>query len=170
MNGYVLGIDVGTTSVKVILVSNNEIVDESTAYHDLLSPYPNWAEEDADIWWNNIKKAISEITARHPDKVNAIKAIGCSGMVPAIVLLDQNGVPIRNTIQQNDARAIAQIEKIKNAIDQETLFQRTGGTTNQQHILPRLLWVKENEPAVWERIDKIMGSYDYAVFKLTGVL
>ena len=169
MNGYILGIDVGTTSVKVILVSKEGILDEATAYHDLLSPYPNWAEENADVWWKNIKSAVSEIAGRHPDKVNEIAAIGCSGMVPAIVLLDKNGDPIRNTIQQNDARAISQIERIKNTIDQEKLFRRTGGTTNQQHILPRLLWVKENEPEAWEKIDKIMGSYDYAVFKLTGV-
>lgn len=169
MNGYVLGIDVGTTSVKAVLVSKEGIVDEATAYHDLLSPYPNWAEENADVWWKNIKTAVSEITGRHPDKANDIAAIGCSGMVPAIVLLDKNGEPIRNTIQQNDARAITQIERIKNAIDQEKLFQRTGGTTNQQHILPRLLWVKENEPEAWEKIEKTMGSYDYAVFRLTGV-
>ena len=168
MNGYVLGIDVGTTSVKVILVSNEGIIDEETTYHDLLSPYPNWAEEDATVWWENIKAAVTEITGRHPDKVKEIAAIGCSGMVPAIVLLDKNGEPIRNTIQQNDARAISQIEKIKNTINQETLFQRTGGTTNQQHILPRLLWVKENEPETWAKIDLIMGSYDFAVFKLTG--
>lgn len=169
MNGYVLGIDVGTTSVKVILVSNEGIVDEATAYHDLLSPYPNWAEEDANVWWKNIKIAVSEIARKNPDKVKNIAAIGCSGMVPAIVLLDNNGEPIRNTIQQNDARAISQIERIKNTINQEILFQRTGGTTNQQHILPRLLWVKENEPEAWEKIDTIMGSYDFAVYKLTGV-
>jgi len=169
MQGYVLGIDVGTTSVKVVLVSNEGIVDEATAYHDLLSPYPNWAEEDANVWWKNIKTAVSEIMGRNADKAEKIAAIGCSGMVPAIVLLDKNGDPIRNTIQQNDARAIDQIERIKGMIDQETLFLRTGGTTNQQHILPRLLWVKENEPEAWDKIDKIMGSYDFAVYKLTGV-
>ncbi|HWQ79324.1 MAG TPA: FGGY-family carbohydrate kinase [Anaerovoracaceae bacterium] len=170
MSGYVLGIDVGTTSVKVVLVSKDIIVDEATAYHDLLSPYPNWAEEDAGIWWKNIKKAVSEIAGRHPDKVKDIAAIGCSGMVPAIVLLDKDGEPVRNTIQQNDARAISQIERIKNTLDQEELFRRTGGFTNQQHILPRLLWVKENEPETWAKVDKIMGSYDYAVYKLTGTM
>lgn len=90
-------------------------------------------------------------------------------MVPAIVLLDENGHPIRNAIQQNDARALDQIDMLSAAIDQELLYKRTGGKTNQQHILPRLLWVKENEPEIWSKVSTIMGSYDYIVYKLSGI-
>lgn len=153
MSKYVLGIDVGTTSVKVVLVSSEGfIVDEASENHDLLSPHPNWAEENATIWWSNIVKAVSTIAKKNPDKMKDIQCIGCSGMVPAIVLLDQEGNPLRNTIQQNDSRAINQIERITKTLDQKVLFEKTGGTTNQQHILPRLLWVKENEPDVWEKL------------------
>ncbi|MBS4959778.1 MAG: FGGY-family carbohydrate kinase [Clostridiales bacterium] len=170
MSKYVLGIDVGTTSVKVVLVSSEGfIVDEASENHDLLSPHPNWAEENATIWWSNIVKAVSTIAKKNPDKMKDIQCIGCSGMVPAIVLLDQEGNPLRNTIQQNDSRAINQIERITKTLDQKVLFEKTGGTTNQQHILPRLLWVKENEPDVWEKVVTVMGSYDYVVYKLTGV-
>ena len=171
METYVLGIDIGTTSVKAVLASSaGELLDEANAGHDLLSPHPNWAEEDANIWWSNTQKAVKTLLDRHPEKADRIRAIGTSGMVPALVLLDEEDRPVRNTIQQNDARALSQIQQLQQELDQETLYQRTGGYTNQQHVLPRLLWVKENEPEIWNRVHTVMGSYDYIVFRLTGVI
>lgn len=167
---YILGIDIGTTSVKTLLISGEgKIVEETSASHDLISLHPNWAEEDADIWWENTKKTLRFLREKHPEKMENVKGIGCSGMVPAIVLLDEKGRPVRKTIQQNDARAVEQIKKVTETLDQKALFRRTGGKTNQQHILPRLLWVKENEPEVWERTRMVMGSYDWIVYQLTGV-
>lgn len=170
MRKYAMGIDIGTTSVKAVLISSEGVlVDESTRAHDLISLHANWAEEDAGIWWRNTVEAVGELSARNKDKMPGLSCIGCSGMVPAIVLLDADGNPIRNTIQQNDARAIRQIKTVADALDQKELFARTGGTTNQQHILPRLLWVRENEPENWAKVKTILGSYDYIVYKLTGV-
>jgi len=167
---YALGIDIGTTSVKILLISSaGKIVAEATRGHDLLSPHPNWAEEDAENWWNDVILAVRDIAKQAPEALRQTCSIGCSGMVPAIVLLDENGKPLRNSIQQNDARAIDQIERVAAALDQNELYEKTGGFTNQQHILPRLLWVKENEPEVWARVRKVVGSYDYIAYKLTGV-
>lgn len=167
---YSLGIDIGTTSVKVIMVSaEGKIFDETNVPHDLLSKHPNWAEENANIWWDNTVTALKRFKEKHPKEMKDIKCIGCSGMVPAIVMLNQNGEPTRNTIQQNDARAVEQIDRITKVLDQEKLYQRIGGKTNQQHILPRLLWVKENEPDVWKKTVCVMGSYDWITYKLTGV-
>jgi len=169
MSEYALGIDIGTTSVKAVLISSQGfIADEASAGHDLTSLHPNWAEEDADVWWMNTVSVVRELSKRNPDKMKQIKCIGCSGMVPAIVMLDAQGNPVRNTIQQNDARAIKQIKNVTEVLDQQLLYRRTGGTTNQQHIIPRLLWVKENEPDAWAVTKTIMGSYDYIVYKLTG--
>ncbi len=167
---YILGIDIGTTSVKVIMISSEgTIFDETSVPHDLISKHLNWAEEDADIWWENTKTALQRFHNRHPEEMKNIRCVGCSGMVPAIVILDKQGRPVRKTIQQNDARAVEQIERISSTINQDELYAATGGKTNQQHILPRLLWVKENEPEVWERADCVMGSYDWINYKLTGV-
>lgn len=169
MEKYVLGIDIGTTSVKAVLISSvGKIIAEANRAHDLMSPHANWAEEDADIWWENTILAVQDLENQKPEELQQVCCIGCSGMVPAIVMLDENGRPIRNTIQQNDARAIKQIADVANAIDQDELYARTGGRTNQQHILPRLLWVKENEPEVWSKCRTVMGSYDYIVYKLSG--
>ena len=170
MKRYAVGIDIGTTSVKTLLISSDgSIVDEAKAEHDLLSIYPNWAEEDAAVWWRNVKSTLTQITSRNEALVSQISALGVSGMVPAIVMLDVNGEPVRNTVQQNDARAIEQITRISQAIDQDDLYAKTGSTTNQQHVAPRLLWLKENEPDAYARTDCIMGSYEYIAYKLTGV-
>ena len=170
MEEYIFAIDIGTTSVKaIVLSSGRRIVAQTTIEHNLISRHPNWAEEDGDIWWDHTKQAIHTLVAEHPEFLPSLKGIGISGMVPAIVLLDENGKVLRKTIQQNDARAINQIAKLEAELDQDDLFARTGGRTNQQHILPRLLWVKENEPEVWEHVHWIMGSYDYIAYRLTGV-
>ncbi|WP_080840194.1 FGGY-family carbohydrate kinase [Cohnella massiliensis] len=168
MSAYALGIDIGTTAVKVILLSEDAIVYQTSAEHHLLSPRHGWAEEDPRQWWSNAAKAVRETLAAVPDARDGIRAIGVSGMVPAIVLLDERGEPLRNSIQQNDARAVREIEEVKGALPQAELFAATGGFTNQQHVLPRLLWVKRNEPDVWSRIHAVMGSYDYVNYKLTG--
>ena len=134
---YTLGIDIGTTSVKVIMISSEgKIFAETSVPHDLISMHPNWAEEDADIWWENTRTALQRLKEAHSEEMKDIKCIGCSGMVPAIVMLDGGGRPVRKT--------------------------------NQQHVLPRLLWVKENEPEVWEKTDCVMGSYDWITYQLTG--
>jgi len=101
--------------------------------------------------------------------VEQIASIGVSGMVPAIVMMDQNGTVLRKTVQQNDARAVEQIHYVSSSINQDDLFWRTGGKTNQQHVIPRLLWVKEHEPDVWARTKCVLGSYDYIAYRLTGV-
>jgi len=166
---YVLGIDIGTTSVKCVLLSEvGELVCETAAPHDLVSLHPGWAEEDAGIWWHHTQVCLSEFKEKMPREMAGVAAVGVSGMVPAIVLLDGDGNPLRKTIQQNDARAAPQIERLQDLLDQNELFARTGTKTNQQHVLPRLLWVKENEPEVFEKAACALGSYEYITYCLTG--
>ena len=169
MERYILGIDIGTTSVKVLLISESgALAAEGKADHDLISAHPGWAEENAEVWWSNAVAAVRQITDAHPDMAENIVSAGVSGMVPALVLLDHDGKPVRNTIQQNDARAVAQIEKLTALLDQDELYERTGTRTNQQHVLPRLLWVKENEPEVFARSEYVVGSYEFVTGRMTG--
>lgn len=170
MDRYAMGIDIGTTGVKTVLISDDgRLAAQETRGHDLLSLRPGWAEEKAELWWENAAGTLRAILDGHPDRGAGLRAIGCSGMVPAIVLLDGEGRVLRNTIQQNDARAVDQLRRVTAALDQEELYRRTGGYTNAQHVLPRLLWVKENEPEVFSQVRTVMGSYDYIVYRLTGV-
>ena len=166
---YALGIDIGTTSVKAILISlDGRIVYETSAPHDLHSEHIGWAEEDTEDWWSNTRLVVKRMIGDVPDAVARIEAIGVSGMVPAIVLLDADGRPLRRSIQQNDARSGKEIEWLRRTLDQDELYRLTGGFTNQQHVLPRLLWIKDNEPELWGKVSAVVGSYDYITYRLTG--
>ena len=165
----ILAIDIGTTSVKaLILTGKGEIAAEAVCAHSLISLHSGWAEEDPADWEGGVFQALKLLRNQAPDEFAEVGVVGVCGMVPAIVLLDGDGHPVRNSIQQNDARCSGQIEKLKEEINQQKLFNCTGGFTNQQHILPRLLWVKENEPEIWSRVCHIVGSYDYINYILTG--
>ena len=99
MERTVLGIDIGTTSVKAVLVSSaGRIVDEVSAQHDLISLKTGWAEENAHDWWQNTVTTLSRLKERNSELFERVECIGVTGMVPAIVMLDEDGEPIRNTI------------------------------------------------------------------------
>ncbi|GIW04483.1 MAG: carbohydrate kinase [Thermomicrobiales bacterium] len=164
-----IGIDVGTTGVKGVLIDGDgHLLADHTIPHDLSSPHPGWAEEDPADWERGALGVLATL-ARHPAcRPEQIAAIGVSGMVPALVMLDDAGQPLRPAIQQNDARAAAEVAELTERLDQDRLFALTGGFTNQQHIAPRLLWVQRHEPEVWARTRTLLGSYDYVTARLAG--
>lgn len=165
----ILAIDIGTTSVKVlIMAADGKVLSEAGVPHQLLSFKPGWAEEMPVLWHAGVVMAMDKLKTQVPQALAEVAVIGVCGMVPAIVLLDEEGCPVRNAILQNDARCGEQIRKLREGIDQNWLFEHTGDLTNQQHILPRLLWVKEHEPENWARVRHVMGSYDFINYMLTG--
>lgn len=163
----VLGIDVGTTGVKVILLGpEGSVLDEASSEHDLSSPKAGWAEEDPHAWWRGVTSATRQIMQRHDPA--EIEAVGVSGMVPALILLDEQDHPIRPSIQQNDARATREISYFQEHYDEAELFQQSGATWNQQVIAPKLRWLQDNEPDAWRRMRRLTGSYEYIAMRLTG--
>ncbi len=166
MRDLILGIDIGTTGVKAIVVDKSgNVLVETSRRCDLLSPKPGYAEEDPNVWWKNvldILKGISELGKR-------IAAVGVSGMVPTLILIDEAGNPVRNSIQQNDARSVEEIKYFKSILNEDDYFSLTGNTINQQVIFPKFLWLKKNEPDNVKKTRWIMGSYNFINFKLTGI-
>lgn len=163
----VLGIDIGTTAVKAIaLGADQRAIASGTAAHDLRSPRPGWAEGDPAAWWENAVEATRQVGGALP--LEAVAAVGVSGMVPALVLLDAGGRVLRPAIQQNDARAAAEIEWLARHLDGDAFFRATGQPLSQQLVPPRLLWLREHEPAVYRAIHRMLGSYDYVTWRLTG--
>lgn len=162
-----IGIDVGTTGVKAVLIDRDgRMLAEHTVPHDLHSPLAGWAEEDPGDWERGAIQALGAVAASPHCRSESIAAIGVSGMVPAMVLLDEDGNPLRPSIQQNDARAVREVEELTQLLDQQSLYERTGGFTNQQHIAPRLRWVQRHEPEVWAKTRTIVGSYDFVTARL----
>lgn len=166
-----IGVDIGTTAVKGTLIdTEGNLLAEASHAHDLLSREAGWAEEDPADWWEGTLVVLRELAGRQAEFGGEVRAISTSGMVPALVLLDQAGVPLRLSIQQNDARCAAEIEEIKGRVDEEQFFTLTGGGINQQTIPPRLLWLRRHEPGLWPRLCYLLGSYDYITYRLTGRL
>ena len=166
-NSQAIGIDIGTTGVKAVLIDvAGRMLAEHTVPHDLSSPHAGWAEENPTDWVSGAIAALSAVVHSPLCKPGEVSAIGVSGMVPAMVLLDGDGNPLRPSIQQNDARSVEDVEALTAAIDQESLYARTGGYMNQQHIAPRLRWIQRNEPEIWAQTRTILGSYDFVTARL----
>jgi xylulokinase len=166
---YLLGIDIGTTATKVILIDlDGHIVADVSKQSTLHSPQSNWAEEDALEWWVNVCKAVPDCVKLVDIQASQILSIGVSGMVPTTIIIDSKGQPLRRSIQQNDARSYNEIEYFKTQVDHQDVFRRTGSSITQQSIGPKLLWLSRNEPNVYKKVEYVLGSYDYINFCLTG--
>ncbi len=162
-----LGIDVGTTAVKALLLDEEaRVVAEASQPHDLSSPHPGWAEEDPADWWAGVKAALEKLFEN--EDPGSVAAAAVSGMVPALVLLDEAGEVLRPSIQQNDARHAEEIYWFKAHFPEDVLFAHTGATWNQQVIPPKLLWIKRHEPEVFGQIRRLSGSYEYVTWLLGG--
>ncbi len=164
-----LGIDIGTTAIKLILVSaKGDVLGTWTMGHDLHSPRPGFAEEDTETWKTNLYRLLCQVVAEVDP--SCIKAVGVTGMVPTLIALDEQCLPLMPSIQQNDIRAVAEIAELEKKLDSNWFFEHTGNKVNQQHIFPKLLWLRRNKPELYRRIRHVMGSYDYISFLLTGTL
>lgn len=159
-----LGIDIGTTATKAVVFDiETGIIGSKTRSCDLSSPHPGWAEEDPAQWWSNTVDMVQEVTA-----TTSIDAVGVSGMVPCVVLVDHNGEVLRPSIQQNDSRAVAEIAELRDRFPDTEIISRTGSPITQQSVAPTLLWIQRNEPETWSKVRWIMGSYDFITYRLTG--
>lgn len=167
MSDYLLGIDIGTTAVKAILAtSSGKIVAETSAENTLSSPKPGWAEEDVNQWWENVGQVCRRLRNKHTE--SDIAAVGVSGMVPTIVLLDVDDNPVRPSIQQNDARSHEEIRHFQAQTNEADILAKTGSAITQQSIGPKLLWLWRHEPEVIKHVVRLMGSYDFINYRLTG--
>ena len=167
---YLLGIDIGTSSVKAVVIDPlGRIVAQASYDHSLQALHPGWAEESPEDWWKNTILAVRDCLA-HPDvSPECIAGIGTTGMVPAVVLLDRKRKPLRLSIQQNDARSADEITEFNHKFDPQRFFQITGSSLSQQSVGPKCIWLERYEPRIWEKVDCIIGSYDYINLCLSGM-
>ena len=173
-NKTVLGIDIGTTAIKMVLLSiidstHTMIEREISMPPDLISLFPGWAEEDPFVWKSHMLKMLSTLSKE--EDLSSLEAIALTGMTPALIMLDEDGNPLRNTILQNDMRTGQEIEYLKAQLEKDSsYFKKTGCHVNSQNIAPRMLYLYEHERDVFDKTRFICGSYDYGAFILTGKL
>ena len=165
MNKYI-GIDLGTSSVKAILCDScGNILKESSREYELISPKELYFEQNPITWYNSMLEAIKEIT----ENEKVIKGISFSGQMHGLVVLDQNDMPIRNCILWNDSRSTKEIKYLNEEIGKDKLISYTRNIAYPGFTAPKLLWLKNNEPLNFKRIDKIMLPKDFLAYKLSGV-
>ncbi len=165
-----LGLDIGTTSTIGILIdADGGTLATAQRPSTLVSRHANWAEEDPALWWSNCCALVGELLEAARITADQIAAIGVTGMVPAVVLLDRDGKLLRPSMQQNDARAAREIDEMQARFDGKRFFKLTGGSINQQIVAPKLRWLKRHEPEVFAKVATVFGSYDFIAYHLTGV-
>jgi xylulokinase len=170
MPELILGIDIGTTATKGILLDPAAgILAEAEVSAALRSLHAGWAEEDPEEWWGNV----ATVTRSCLDSAGAgpgdVAAVGASGMVPTLILLDRQGMVLRPSIQQNDARSYREIEVFRNQVSESVALEKTGSAITQQSIGPKLLWLRQHEPEAMAQAAYVMGSYDFIAYRLTGI-
>lgn len=163
-----LGIDLGTSSVKIIVMDNDgTIVDSYSKEYPLYNLKENYSEQNPIDWLEAIYEGIKEITLKKGHRI--INGISFSGQMHGLVILDSNDCVIRPCILWNDGRSTQEVDYLNNQIGLETLCEETGNKAYPGFTLPKLLWVMNNEPDNYKRIKKIMLPKDYISYILTGV-
>ncbi|GFP27644.1 xylulokinase [Candidatus Hakubella thermalkaliphila] len=167
--GYLLGIDLGTTSVKAILIDENgKTFGLGSEEYPLLIPRAGWAEQDPEKWWEVVKRVVGTVVGRSGVNGKAISGIGLSGQMHGLVLVDKNGNALRPCIVWADQRSAPQCRWLAERLGRQVLIQNLGNPTNTGFTAPKLLWVKQNENANYKKVCKILLPKDYIRFKLTG--
>lgn len=165
-----LGIDIGTGSSRALLVDDKGSIRASfTAPHeDMLMERPLWAEQRPDDWWRAAQAAIGGVLAEAGVPGNEIRGIGLSGQMHGLTLLDEADEVIRPALIWCDQRSQTQVDWINSTVGADKVLQYTANPVVTGFTLPKLLWVRDNEPRLFERVRKVLLPKDYIRLKLTG--
>jgi xylulokinase len=143
----ILGLDIGTTSTVGILIRlPDQVVGVASRPATLRSLRPGWAEQDPREWWVNACEISRRLLSQSGVAPDEVEAIGVTGMLPAVVLLDDQDELIRPSIQQSDGRCGAEVAALRKEIDEASFLVKAGNGINQQLVSCKLRWLENNEP------------------------
>ncbi len=166
---YFLGIDTSTTSSKALLIDEEgKVVAVASSPHTLQTPKPLWSEQDPREWWEAVSASIRQVLKESGVGAEAVAAVGLTGQMHGLVLLDEAGTVLRPAILWNDQRTQSQCDEIHRRIGKEKFIQITGNVALTGFTAPKILWVKENEPNIYARAKHVLLPKDYIRYKLTG--
>jgi xylulokinase len=169
IRSYFLGIDTSTTSSKALLMDDTgAVVAVASSPHTLQTPRPLWSEQDPAEWWQAACISVRAALDNSGVKKEAIEAIGLTGQMHGLVLLDNTSKVLRPAILWNDQRTQDQCDEIHQRIGREKFIQITGNVALTGFTAPKILWVKENEPEIYAKVAHVLLPKDYVRYKLTG--
>ncbi|NLE45171.1 MAG: hypothetical protein GX620_10650 [Chloroflexi bacterium] len=167
---YLLSIDAGTTSVKVVVFDElGRVVAGSLHEYQLLTPHPDWVELGPDVYWLSAVAGIADVVGQLGDEAQSIRAVGVTSQGETLIPVDATGRPLRRAIVWLDNRAVDEAQIIASAFDAGRFYEVTG----LPEIIPswpacRMLWLAENEPDVFAQVGKYLLVEDYLIYRLTG--
>lgn len=173
MSELLLGIDVGTTGTKVTLFDPDRgVVASRSETSPLFSGEPGWSEAETSVWWDNLCKLVPSVAAAAGVKSTEITGLAASGMVPAVILLDDQGNVLRRAILQNDSRAVEEIDELARELEAKDFdsLTRTGSALTQQSVAPTWRWLVRHEPDVARKARALVGSYDWMAIALGATI
>src|SRR6185436_9751008 len=168
---YWLGIDVGTGGTRALLVDARGKVRHSftSPHEDMRMERPLWAEQRPQNWWDAAKLAVRGLLAAAGASGKDVRGIGLSGQMHGLVLLDAANQVIRPALIWCDQRSQAQVDAINQLAGKETVVSSIANPMLTGFTLPKLLWIRDNEPQNFSRIRKVLLPKDYLRFQLTGI-
>ncbi len=164
---YFIGVDLGTSAVKLLLMEESgKIAASVSREYPLYFPHPGWSEQKPEDWWEAVMDGLKELVSG----VDASQVAGVSfgGQMHGLVILDEDDKVIRPAILWNDGRTQKEVDYLNNEIGKDRLSAYTANIAFAGFTAPKLLWVKKNEPENFARIKKIMLPKDYIAYKLSG--
>jgi xylulokinase len=164
-----LGLDVSTTGAKALLIDDEgNVVASATNALPLSTPKPLWSEQDPHDWWEGMATSIREALAEADAAGEEVKAIGLTGQMHGLTLLDAEGEVLRPAILWNDQRTEAQCDLMRERMGRDHLIQVTGNDALTGFTAPKILWVREHEPEVYANAAHILLPKDYIRYRLSG--
>lgn len=166
---YLMGLDISTTGAKALIIDENgNVMAVANTPQPISQPKPLWSEQNPSDWWDGIANSIREALTESKLSGEDIAAIGLTGQMHGLVLLDENGAVLRPSILWNDQRTQAQCDYMTETIGFERLIELTGNRALTGFTAPKILWVRDNEPEVYAKAKHVLLPKDYIRYKLTG--
>ena len=166
---FVLGIDVSTTATKALVIDADGTVRAvGASKYDYETPRDLWAEQSPHLWWDATIAAVGKALQASGASPSDIHGIGLTGQMHGSVLLDGNGEVVRPAILWNDQRTQAECDEIRERVGSKRLIEVTGNDALTGFTAPKLLWVRNNEPENWARVDHVLLPKDYVRYRLTN--
>jgi xylulokinase len=167
--GLLLGLDVGTSGCKAVLIAPDGAVRaEAISEYTMHIPRPGWAEQNPEDWWQATISSIKQVLSRSGGE--DITGIGLTGQMHGLVLLDEAGKVLRPCIMWNDQRTAAQCAEIEQKVGRAKLIELAGKPALTGFTAGKILWVREDEPGVYSRARHVLLPKDYVRYRLTGTL
>ena len=165
---YYIGIDLGTSAVKLLLMDGEgNIRNMVSREYPISFPHPTWAEQEPEDWWTQTKEGLDDLLSGIDRKL--VAGISFGGQMHGLVILDQEDAVIRPAILWNDSRTAEETDYLNEKIGRDFLSRHTGNIAFTGFTAPKILWLKAHEPGHFARIRKIMLPKDYLAYRMTGV-